>query len=319
MKKDDKSRVQSNLSPIKQGERPKVLLLGNGINRAFSDSHIAWDELIGKMSREHHEPYEKKNFEDLPYPLKVVACTGDNVDEGLNNIAKHFMPKDISNGQQEIIKSYIDIGFDAILTTNYSYEIEKAIDSAFMCEQGKASKYRKKSFAGNKVDEDLGIYRYMELNSENGKNNIWHIHGEAAKPNSMIIGHYYYGKLLSRIQEYIQTIIKRRIGCNKYDKEYIPRNWIDYFMLGDVYIVGLGLDFSEMDLWWLINCKQRNQKKLDAGNIYWLEPNLNQDKNYGKKTLADLYGINVITEKVNGNNYRKYYKLLKNRIINQID
>ncbi|MDE6725976.1 MAG: hypothetical protein K2J79_10280 [Ruminiclostridium sp.] len=39
-------------------------------------------------------------------------------------------------------------------------------------------------------------------------------------------------------------------------------DWTDAFIYGDVYILGFGFGFSEMDLWWLLNRKKReNQSK----------------------------------------------------------
>ena len=55
------------------------------------------------------------------------------------------------------------------------------------------------------------------------------------------------------------------------EKEIYIKSWIDAFILGDVYIVGYGLDWSEMDLWWLINRKAN--EKAEHGDIHFYEPN----------------------------------------------
>ena len=81
--------------------------------------------------------------------------------------------------------------------------------------------------------------------------------------------------------------------------------------MGDVYILGFGLDLSEMDIWWLINCKKRNNPE---GKVYYIEPNMDLEKNVGKKVLLQTYGVEIITELVNDGEYRDYY----NRMIDFI-
>ena len=64
---------------------------------------------------------------------------------------------------------------------------------------------------------------------------IWHIHGEARKPNSIVLGHLYYGNLLTRCSGYLYG----DAGC----EEGEVFSWVDAFMLGDVYTLGFGYDF----------------------------------------------------------------------------
>jgi hypothetical protein len=73
----------------------------------------------------------------------------------------------------------------------------------------------------------------------------------------------------------------------------------NFFMLGNVYIVGLGMSLSEMDLWRLINCKKRNfpDKKV---TLY--KPDIQTEE----KLLAEAYGVIVITDGNDGD-YCAYY------------
>ena len=47
-------------------------------------------------------------------------------------------------------------------------------------------------------------------------------------------------------------------------------SWMDYFIMGDVYILGQGFDFSEFDLWWLL--LRRKREKANTGKIVYYEP-----------------------------------------------
>lgn len=72
----------------------------------------------------------------------------------------------------------------------------------------------------------------------------------------MIIGHYYYGRLLSKIQSYTAKTIRRYKIAERNGDLFYPRSWIDYILFGNVYVVGQGMDLSEMDFWWLMDCKK---------------------------------------------------------------
>ena len=102
--------------------------------------------------------------------------------------------------------------------------------------------------------------------------------------------------------------------------DYQPKSWIDYFLIGDIHIVGLGLDISEMDLWWLINCKKREQ--LSSGKIFFYEPCMNEDKSFAKKVLANTYHVEIVDQIAFEGNYKKFYeqvaKYIKEKLVNNI-
>ena len=60
------------------------------------------------------------------------------------------------------------------------------------------------------------------------------------------------------------------LHCKKNTTELKFESWVDYFIFGDLFIIGLGFDFSEFDLWWLIN--RRNREKSGFGNVYFFSP-----------------------------------------------
>lgn len=68
------------------------------------------------------------------------------------------------------------------------------------------------------------------------------------------------------------------------------RSWIDSFILGDVYILGFGMNFSEFDMWWLLNRKKR--EKAQHGRVYFYEPGCG---GFGEKEeLLKLLDVEVI-------------------------
>lgn len=293
------------LQSIPYGKRPRVLLLGNGINRAFGNS--SWGDILDKMSCGAYSEKEIKKLKTMPYPLQAVVASADCVDKGVELFAKDLCSNEVNEKQKDILQKLIDNKYDAILTTNYSYEIEYAMDESFSCKYKQKCSHRKTTYKGTTVDEQFGLFKYNEVSCKDTTIPVWHIHGEAARPKSIVLGHYYYGKLLSRLQYYVSTVISRYEGCNRYKKSFTPKSWLDYFLVGDVDIIGLGLDTSEMDLWWLINCKKINCEKLGNGAVTWYEPNLNNENAFAKKVLAETYGMKVLTDTVGKEEFEKYY------------
>ncbi|MCR5390779.1 MAG: SIR2 family protein [Lachnospiraceae bacterium] len=280
---------------------PNVLLLGNGINRAYEAS--SWDDIISSLSKGEYDSKSKwaREIQKLPNSLQTIVISNDSVHDGMKQVSKKLMPNPIENEQRIMLKDLLNIGFDAVLTTNYSYEIEIALLPEFNLKQGTSSKYRKKTMTGTKPQEQFGIFKYFDVNGHN----IWHIHGEAARPSSMVLGHYYYGKLLSEIQNRVPNFIRTYKAAYTKGTDITIKSWIDYFLLGNIYIVGSRLDPSEMDLWWLINCKKRNFK--NGGNIYLYEPNMEDNKHIALRSLAETFDIKYSKVHIKKGEYEKYY------------
>ena len=198
-----------------------------------------------------------------------------------------------------LISEYMSLPVDAILTTNYTYEIEKSVNSRFAGRFGCRNKYRKKVYTSAGKYEINQLYTFFSINEDNPS--IWHIHGEAAKPDTMVIGHYNYGKLLAKIQQYVSKLMARYKMCISKGSDIEKFNWVDYFLLSDVYIVGLGMDLSEMDLWWLINCKKRHFKDKKTV-LYKL------DIKKEEEMLAEAYGVEVVKYVNKKDDYKTYYK-----------
>lgn len=291
------------LRTIKPGKIPNVLMLGNGINRCFEFGN--WDDLLGKVSTISVSDEEKTQIETIPYPLQAVILTNDSLDISLRNNAFDLVTLSPCEEEKRLLQSAMSTGVDAVLTTNYTYELEKAVCNNFQCIPGRRCNHRRKAAESKSKEETQALYTYMDV--VEGKP-IWHIHGEAGKPDSMILGHYYYGKHLSRIQQYIHGLIARKRGCDKAGKEMVCRSWIDYFMLGNISVVGLGMDLSEMDLWWLVNCKKRN---FPETKITFYSPDITPQR----RMLAEAYGVTVIEDGLIDGDYKSYYE----NIFKQLD
>ena len=210
------------------------------------------------------------------------------------------MPHSLCDEHSDLLKEILDLQFDAVLTTNYSYELEVTLKNDFKI--NRSLRCRKSTKKGNRPQEQLGIFKYITVDDSQ----IWHIHGEAARPNSMVMGHYYYGKLLCEIQKRVPEVIRKYRKAQKCREAYHPKSWIDYFLIGNVHIIGFGLNPSEMDIWWLINCKKRHF--LNCGKVYLYEPNMDESNKYALKALTEIFWIHCFSRQIKENDYIQFYK-----------
>lgn len=103
---------------------PQVLLLGNGLNRAYDGD--TWTEMVDKL---HSNPrVAKESIKNIPFPLQIVAATGDRVDHTIKEHREAFYGLSNIEQIQAPIEQLLSIPFDHILTTNYSYEVERVAD-----------------------------------------------------------------------------------------------------------------------------------------------------------------------------------------------
>lgn len=288
---------------IEYGQTPNVLLLGNGINRAYD--FASWDELIQSIQTKKLSEEETDALNSMPYPLRPIVLTNDHLGSKMKEIAPELTALQAPAEEEQLLRTLTDLPFDAVLTTNYTYELEKAIHPDFKCPVGRMCKNRHAAYLCKHEQEVKQLYTYFDGARE--RQSIWHIHGESARPKTMVLGHYFYGKLLSLMQSYISVLQSRYHGNLSRKQGMDCHSWIDLFMLGDVHIVGQGLDLSELDLWWLINCKRRH---FPDTRVVFHRPDMRPEQ----KLLADAYHMELDTEGLQGQDYAAYYRELINKL-----
>ena len=248
-------------------KKPQVLLLGNGLNRAFGG--VSWDNLLEQIAVPDKKSISKKL--SSPFPLKAILVTDNKIKAGLKKIEKELYGSVESEILRETLQKVLTMGFDHILTTNYSYELEIAAKGKNIVTKSYLNKIAEHTKAVQKVESRYLLHSFNKCVCENVENKIWHIHGEAKKQDSIILGHYYYGNLFSRMKEELN----KKGNCYE-EKQKAGENieitsWIDAFILGDVYVLGFGYDSCEFDLWWLLNRKVREKARTGKVHFYTME------------------------------------------------
>lgn len=240
-------------------EKPKILLIGSGILQSYGGE--SWSVFLESIRTRNDLP------EDIncPSPLKAIIVTDDHVDDAMRKKFSNSIGAKIENPElAAFLQNMLSVGFDHILTTNYTYELEEA--SIYPKELTEYRLKKMQTSTCGRCEPKYLLHTYMNVPYCGKENKVWHIHGEARKPESVILGHYYYGNLLCKIREEVMALDKKRW------KEEKNKNasWIDAFLFGDVYCLGFGFGLCEFDLWWLINRKARETE--NAGKVYFYSP-----------------------------------------------
>lgn len=263
---------------------PQVLLLGNGLNRCYGGDD--WEKVIEAMWENRR--IAKEQTKDVPFPLRAVIGANDMLDQKLKSRPEFLYGLDNLDEIRKPLEKLLSVQFDHILTTNYSYEIERVLNLQVTQSGKNCKKLMRHTEVRSRAETRYLLHTYNQITSENRVHKIWHIHGEARKPDSVVLGHNYYGQLLGR---YIRELEERgnlQQKLQKKGEEPQIKSWLDAFIMGDVYVLGFGYDFSEMDMWWLLNRKKR--EKAHHGKVIFYEPSYDRA---AKLALLEVYGAEV--------------------------
>ncbi len=270
-------------------KRPKVLLLGNGLTRDSGGK--SWYEALEEIAEDKNKFAEYlKNPENiregfwLPNtPLALVtAPVSDSerrkrYEDAFRQSSYHPIP---------LLERLVCLPFQAILTTNYTYEVENALYEEFYnlkaCTQrGKSISYYK----GEGRDTHL-LQRCNVVFPEAPQ--IWHIHGEINRRSSVVLTHDEYARLITDVLGYLRKQENRYADTVE---TFEFHSWIDYLLMADVFILGQGFDYSEFDLWWMLG--RRMREKAQTGSIVFYEPGADCGGKKAKHSALDALGVDV--------------------------
>lgn len=286
---------------------PNVLLLGNGVIRSSSvsdDKINSWEESVFRLSNQEFTNDQKDEYYGIPYSIRASIISPYNDGERHDKYQKCFQTQ--VTKQNSVLHKLVSLPFDSILTTNYTYEIENSFYPQY------SALVNKKRYAFTHSTQKDAKYLIHSYNKMQNSPEIWHIHGELRRKSSIILTHDEYARLVNKMIERNNHIGNRYEFC----KEDIPfTSWIDYFILGNLHIVGLSMDFSEFDLWWLLN--RRKRERIKCGDIFYYA-----FKNEDHEVLRalDKFGVHIIkvdianTDKYTDKDYEDFYLSVTSQI-----
>ena len=191
---------KQNLKPIELDKKNSTLFVGNGINQLFS--YKSCQKLIEEEMLENNVNFSFDKIENIPFNMQIIASSNDNVDKSMKRLAEK-LNFEISFKQKEFLQKLLSFDFSAILTVNYTTEIEQALG----LKNDKYSFFKSRLCTEKLTDKMRKSHLYVASQVEN--KTIWHIHGDIYAPSLITMGNYYYGKQISQIEQYISSIIKK--------------------------------------------------------------------------------------------------------------
>jgi len=293
----------------------KTVLLGNGILRVKKSGSfsISWQDILEELSSKYSVPLN--DLSQKPLPLAFEKIRLQLIRDNLN---PNVLLKDVARlTKRPGSGTYLIDIFSGLtkhtLTTNYGSFIELGMG------------YRPpvKDFFNKVVDEKY--YSLFRNETDQKNKTLWRMHGQADKPQSLLLGYGQYAKYMGQIKDYLYKGIKfaglkediRSPLMGKSPDFNFERNaeiysWVDIFLRDELHIIGLGLDFSEIILWWLLSEKMslhaKYPKKVGSINYYSIElPNVIKPvaQQCVRAMLRDL-GANVI--EIHAESYEEGYK-----------
>lgn len=312
--------------------RAQSILYGNGLN-LLNNGTASWDELLKVIAKERLDnnipntlKYEAVVLKE-PYREAVKFITADGRQfrtadgkllfvsgEIVENRLKQDIAERVSEYEpNEIYRMVAELPVNHFITTNY--------DNTLLKVKGKdniKARYRKEvtySIRRNYTLVDANLIQYY-----------WPIHGNVESPRSIMLGFDHYCGALSNVESYVKgnysapeygripSMMKRLTGEINH-----AISWVDLFFISDVHIIGQGLAYEEMDLWWILNkrrrIKQKDAKLIQNHIIYYPDMPLTDDK------MQLLKGFEVEISELSDysggylSNYRIQLEKMRERII----
>lgn len=293
-----------------------TILFGNGINR-LSPLNISWDELLvqikeSRVFKNGHLPntmiYERVILEK-PSPFFKIEESEFNTKEKIAELLKEIHPNKYYQKLFHFNASYY-------LTTNYDYGFIKTL-----------TEFEKITPEDLSTEAIYSLRREYRINYTSESNNLnykhlWHMHGEISKPATIMLGLDHYCGSIAKIDSYIkggyEHIVngesKREDSIQKkfYENRFNFSSWIDLFFVTNVHIIGFSFDYSEIDLWWILNKRARLKRgKLNdniVNKIYFYCDTISQEK----RGLLESLSVEVIEIPLSNSidKYEEYYSNL---------
>ena len=297
-----------------------TLLLGNGVNQGAGGE--SWESLLATLDQ--HGRFEASERKDgsISFPFLFEAllndrryhATGDKKKEALSEMKGEVAQSVHSMQAIALHQDVIALPVDHIFTTNYDYTLENASNPKRLMVPKSASAKTNRIY--------YSLHRYRELHD--GRR-VWHIHGEANQPASIMLGFEHYVKSTARLEKYlIQNNLVSRSGTKTtepVDTQEQDKSWVDHFLTSTVHVVGLGLSTDESMLWHLLFARHQRQLAAEQRGepkpppIHFYDPKIGK-RNVGVRAhwkLLESAGVTVHPLYI-GKGKRKYINFYKSAL-----
>lgn len=294
-----------------------AILYGNGFN-LLSENCPSWQELLTNISDKDQSPIINGIPPTLQYEQVYLAphSSFSNISDGedetkLKEAVKRRLSAIKSN---EFYDRLLKLGVTSFLTTNYDHAIYDNVENRVIDK--------------NYAEKIYSIKRWKKVNINNSDYTIFQFHGDITNVRSIMLGLDHYGGALARIQDYVKGYFTEKIEDKKKrinsegefsiskrltsQIEFDPIkygftdngtqlvSWIDAFFFANLHIIGITLDFSEIDIWWLLSRRARLLKNGYIKNQVYYYPTFPMSEihyHLPKLRLLERMGVKVVYHK----------------------
>ncbi|HEY5560978.1 MAG TPA: SIR2 family protein [Clostridiaceae bacterium] len=273
-----------------------ILMVGNGINRI--DNNNSWEDILKDLIK-FIDKSDTLLLKDKPFSLlyEEIVVRGklyrgkreEEVKKYIANLTSMLIPNNVH-------KKIMKLGFEHILTTNYDYTLESALSQELV------------------NTSDISEIRYsLYRKNKAGSSYVWHVHGEEKTINSILLGYEHYAAYIQKMRNYVKGNEKNTTVDNTMTVNTLKvASWIDLFFTKNIYIMGLSLDYIEIDLWWLLTYRAREKHlgryPLNADNeIIYICTKSEYIAKPSKMQVLESMGITIKIFDLKGNDWGKFY------------
>ena len=239
-----------------------VVLFGNGLN--LLSNNLSWHDLLDKILHKGLEDKDTSVYipSALPNTLQYdfILFNSDSVGKSIVEERQLNLKKCIAENVKhfatnDIYKILGELKVDTYLTTNYDHTLDESLRHiGYVPDLSKSNK-----------QEKLYNIRRSRAFSKSGDTTkiIYPIHGDIDNPKSIVIGYNHYCGTIGKLDAYLKGKAEwegkplPKMEERFHSEDFAVKSWIDHFFFSNVHIFGLGLDFSEIDLWWILDRRKR--------------------------------------------------------------
>jgi len=120
----------------------------------------------------------------------------------------------------------MDVNVNDIITTNYDFSLEKSITANWLT----------KNIFGRNSEPKNRVHTCNII----GEKKVWHIHGDADNPKTIVLGHERYASVLGRFIEYLEK--ENTIESIRASNQII--SWVDLIFKSNVHMVGFEFGYA---------------------------------------------------------------------------
>jgi hypothetical protein len=267
--------------------RSHVLLVGNGPNRATGNK--SWAALLNDVARSvGGTPVTDDDYKTKPFPMlyeRLLLEARRNCRWSETRLKEEIAREAKAIETRDLHRAVMELPFDEVMTTNYDQALEI----------GDRSLNQKPARPLLVREQRYSLFRHV-LTADGRR--LWYIHGDRREPTSILLGYDQYSGFLQQMRLYVTAGVQyknARAGpvFRNRKRTSDQHSWVSRFFDADIWILGLGFDFVEIHLWWLLTYRAR-QHAVTRSSTNTIRYIFRPGEATAKLTLLEAFNVELV-------------------------